>query len=123
MLGTRAEGNRRNTPVKVPGYTFSYDEFWLRLFECGVDGISILIHARISFGVGVIEIVGWLRFDAMQTQQFLIPFQLRVQTLSGRLGSFTFPAHWGNEAALLVGLDAVATRNTPVAFDLALPTG
>jgi hypothetical protein len=59
----------------------------------------------------------------MYAQQFLIPFQFGVQTLSVRFRSFSFAAHRGNEAALLVGLDAVATRNTPVAFDLSLPTG
>jgi hypothetical protein len=116
------ESNGRKIPVKVSGDAFSYDELWFRLLECGVDGIGILVHARIRFGVSVIEIIGWLRLNAMCAQQFLIPFQFGVQTLSGRFRPFTFRAHRGNEAALLVGLDAVATRSTPVAFDLSLPT-
>jgi hypothetical protein len=67
ILGIRWKG-KEQTPVKVSGYPFSYDKFWFRLLECGlcgVDGIGILVHARISFGVGVIDIIGWLRLDAM----------------------------------------------------------
>lgn len=62
------EGNRRNIPVKVSGYAFAYDEFWFGLLErglWGVDGVGILVHACITFGVGVIEIIGWLRFDTV----------------------------------------------------------
>jgi hypothetical protein len=116
---------KEQSPVKVSGYPFSYDKSWFHLLECGlcgVDGIGILVHARIRFGIRVIETIGWLSFDAMQTQHFLVPFQFGMQALSGRFRPFTFRAHRGNEAALLVGLDAVATRSTPVAFDLSLPT-